>query len=154
VSTEDRLPYEFTFQVLPQILLSPNVDLVAMAESGRLRTALQQTWASLAERHGHLSQLENDDLTYETREIAGHPSLVVTMPTPRRPPMAYFVAVTPIEPADRRRYLTLEMSWDVVHRRQDTVVGAWSPEEGHLNLGTGPSPTVGAFAAHLTQILA
>lgn len=144
--------YEFAHRALPRIVLGPRADLLALAGAGRLGEALSATWAAVGERQAEPDRLPGDGLHAETVDVGGSPGVLVTLPVARHAPEAFFVLVAPLEPAESRRYLTLEFSWNVLTDQPATVVGEWRAGR-HYNHGQGPDPAVSAFLGRARELI-
>jgi hypothetical protein len=144
--------YEFAHRALLRMAVSPRVDLAALAGAGRLDSALRATWAAVGERHAEADRLPDDGLHGELVEVAGHPAVLVTFPVANHVAEAFFALVAPLDPPESRRYLTLELSWNVVTGRPTTVIGEWRAGS-HFNLGEGPEAAKPAFLVRMQRLL-
>jgi len=123
------------------------------ARRGEAEFTLRRVWAGIGGALPESERLDPEGLSASTHTIGDLDVVVVTMPTPMEQPEAYFGAmVVPRDEEAPIRYLTLEMSYDVVNRLPCTVGGEWN-REGHLNLGEGPEPTIEAFLGWLELTL-
>jgi hypothetical protein len=144
--------YEFAHRALPGIAFSPRVDLAALAGAARLDSALHATWAAVGERCAGADRLPDDGLHGELADAAGKPAVLVTFPAANHAAEAFFAVIAPLDPPESRRYLTLELSWNVVSGRPATVIGEWRAGS-HFNLGPGPEADKPAFLASVQRLL-
>lgn len=133
--------YRFAHQRLPQIMLDPGVDVLALAAAGRLDSALRSTWTAAAHGIDEAERLAPDGLA---GELHGADLVLVTLPPPMGPAEAYFVALAAA--GSTRRYFTLEMSVSLFGDGAGTVLGEWTADR-HVNYGPGPAPTAPDFLA-------
>lgn len=126
--------YQFAFRVLPALYFSdPSATRKALLEPG----FIQRLWTHLGV---HRRTVGTPSPQVETfGEV-----LLITMPTPRESPEAYFLAIVGEEP----KLYTLEMGHDLESDQPCTYFCACT-ESGHANYGQGPKPEVGAFLAAL-----
>ena len=102
--------------------------------------------------------LASEDLTLHRLTIGKKPCVVIEMPEPRATTEAFMVAIVQRRDASARgdnaaecRYFTLEYS---EHRSApQTVLGEWTEQGSHLNMGGGPEPTVEAFVGALAPMV-
>jgi hypothetical protein len=144
--------YQFAHRALPAISRNPQVDLAALARSGRLNGALRATWTAVGERLQEPDRLSGDGLHGELADLAGEQAIVVTLPPARHATEAFFAVITPLDPLQARRYLTLEFSWNVVTSQPATVVGEWQADR-HINHGDGTGADRSALIAKVQQLL-
>jgi hypothetical protein len=131
---------------------NPRVNLAALAHAGHLDGALRATWAAVGERRGEADRLPDDWLQGDLVEVAGKPSVLVTLPTANHAAEAFYAVIAPVDPPESRRYLTLEFSWDVLTDHPTTVIGEWRAGS-HLNLGPGPEAAKSLFLAKMQELL-
>lgn len=142
--------YRFAHHALQTALLEPGPELGPLVAAGLADGALISSWYALGEELPDSERLIPDGLHAELVDIAGHESVLVTLPEAVAPGEAWFVAVMPCEPREQRRFFTLESSWDVVNDIAGTVVGEWRGEH-HINLVDGTTATADAFIELLTD---
>jgi hypothetical protein len=109
---------------------------------------------------GDSGKLRAEQLQVTKREIGRRPCVIIQLPDPIATTEAYMIAIVHLRDLvdartdDReaeRRYFTLEYS---AHRTAPhTVLGEWTAQASHINLGAGPEPTVDAFVAELAKLL-
>lgn len=148
--------YRFAHRLLPQVTASFGPRLLDEPPPAGLDTALTRMWTRLGtELPPDAAALPADGLHGQRLEHAGHDVLLIAFPTPIAPPEAHFAAIVRAAPATPCRYLTLELTVDVLTHRTATVLGEWTAD-GHLNFGAGPAdpPTPDAFLTALERLLA
>jgi hypothetical protein len=59
----------------------------------------------------------------ELVEITGKPAVLVTFPVPHHAAEAFFAVIAPLGPPESLRYLTLELSRNVVADHPTTIIG-------------------------------
>ncbi|MFV8754653.1 hypothetical protein ACNOYE_29250 [Nannocystaceae bacterium ST9] len=110
---------------------------------------------------GEGGNLRAEHLKLSKREIGRHPCVILELPEPIATTEAYMVAIVHLRDLDEgeggegrdaeRRYFTLEYSG---HRpAPHTVLGEWTDQGSHINMGGGPEPTVDAFVSELAKHL-
>jgi hypothetical protein len=147
-----RHHYDFAHRTLPAIVRGSKVDLAALAQAGSLDDALAASWRAVGDQLHEADRLRGDGLRGALVELAGGPALLVTFPMAMHAAEAHFALITPLDPPDARRYITLESSWDAMGDQPRTVLGEWTAE-GHLNMGDGPSATPEAFLSRVATLL-
>lgn len=102
-----------------------------------------------------------DDIGIHRVRIGDHPCVVFELPPPRAVAEAHMTAMVVLADLSRTRpdrdelesrYFTLEKGVSL-DGAPWTVLGEWTKDGSHLNLGDGPEPTVEAFVAAITQFL-
>ena len=126
--------YLFAHRILPA-LLATEPDKVANLLSDSV--GLLGLWKETPGKRFH-----PDGLAGEWVEREAHRIGLITLPSPRKTPEAYFVAIVF---APQPRYFVLEKSF------HGTILGLWNPR---ANLGTGPPPEREAFLAAVCEFLA
>lgn len=106
---------------------------------------------------GEDGPLRGADLRVHKRRIGTHVCMLVEFPPPIATPEAFMVAIIqPREPDGERaagpcRYFTLEYSDQ--REPPQTVLGEWTAQGSHLNMGGGPEPELDAFTAELVRFI-
>lgn len=117
----------------------------------------------VCESRGQGGELCAADLRVSKRRLGCNPCVIIELPEPRATTEAYMVAIIQQRdldapgPADDEpsewacRYFTLEFS---EHREAPhTMLGEWTDQGSHLNMGGGPEPEVEAFVAQLATFV-
>jgi hypothetical protein len=122
---------------------------------------------------GEGGELRAAHLTLHKLRLGVYPCMIIEMPEPVATTEAYMLAILgrpdtegrpdpDVRNADdadpssddtgtQRRYFTLEHS---SHRPPPhTVLGEWTAQGSHMNMGGGPEPTVEAFVAELARFV-
>jgi hypothetical protein len=125
---------------------------------------------------GEGGEIRAEHLTLHKLRLGGYPCMIIEMPEPIATTEAYMLAILGRPDADgagaqaegeeegeeegeadvseedpQRRYFTLEYS---SHRPPPhTVLGEWTAQGSHMNMGGGPEPTVEAFVAELARFV-
>ncbi|PRQ09532.1 hypothetical protein [Enhygromyxa salina] len=113
---------------------------------------------------GEGGEIRAAHLSLHKLRLGGYPCVIIEMPPPIATTEAYMLAILgrpegEVRPdtgdADDdqpgRRYFTLEYS---SHRPSPhTVLGEWTAQGSHMNMGGGPEPTVEAFVAELARFV-
>ncbi len=147
-----RHHYEFAHRVLPELALQPDIDLGAMAAADLLDAALRSAWSDIGKLVPEAERLPPDGLHGELADLGGIPGVLITMPPAVRTTEAHLAALAPCDPPERRRYFVVEHSW-TAEGEPATVLGEWTRDHSHLNLGPGPAPNAEAFAEALRELL-
>lgn len=114
---------------------------------------LTQLWDGYGERLPEEERLPADGLSAELVRRDGYRALVVVLPPAVAPSEAHLVAVVQVGEAEQCRYLTLEHGVSPIDRQPYTVLGEWTADGSHLNLGPGPAADPEAFIAAVERIL-
>lgn len=121
--------------------------------------ALETLGSLLEQVHEHCADeelLELDELAIHRTRVLGSPCLIVEMPPAEVPPESHFVGVwltaNDGPETGQVRYFTLEAADPQQIDR--TVLGEWSSAGDHLNHGAGPEPSLEAFIAAITALVA
>lgn len=88
------------------------------------------------------------DFAISHRRIGDLDVAFVELPPPEGPTECHYVALVPAGGGQPARFFTLEDAGGGV-----TMLGGWSADEKHLNLGEGPTPTLDNFAEAVRQKL-
>jgi len=78
--------------------------------------------------------------------------VLVTFPAANHAAEAFYAVIAPLDPAESRRYITLEFSWNVLTDHPTTVIGEWRTGS-HLNHGPGPEAAKSTFLARVQELL-
>jgi hypothetical protein len=111
---------------------------------------------------GEGDDLRAAELTVHKRRLGRNPCVVIELPQPQATTEAFMIAIIQRRDLDAERtdaertayecrYFTLEFS---EHRESPhTVLGEWTAQGSHLNMGGGPDPEVEAFVAKLASFV-
>jgi hypothetical protein len=144
-----RLHYFFAHRELPSAAYRFGADLVAAARDGRL--TLGSVWDRVGEELEDPRPSDGLDVAYHA--IDGYGILLVTLPAPAAPTEAHFAAIVLSTVDGAVRYFTLEDAYSPVDGSRYTVLGSWTEEGSHVNLGPGPLPRAELFLAALQRLM-
>ena len=144
---KDSQHYTFAYKAIPILFHNQNKQFLTHLEKDGLQF-LNFYWDYVATETDDEGKSSSAGMAYEIREIEGGKKMVlITLPHPRKPPEAYFLAL--ITPPPKRNLLP----W----RNNSRVIGLESRPEGtHLcevtpqrairvDQGIGPRPVLGDF---------
>jgi hypothetical protein len=100
---------------------------------------------------GEGGNLRAEHMRVSKRELGRRRCVIIELPEPIATTEAYMVAIVHVPDEAERRYFTLEHS--ALRPAPHTVLGEWSEQGSHFNMGAGPEPTVDAFLVALGQLL-
>jgi hypothetical protein len=159
--TEPRcVHYQFAHVALRSLVFSAPelVDVLwALDDPSALLDEIAGQVEQVCQSRGDDEVLRGADLRVHKRRIGSHVCMLVEFPAPIATPEAFMVAiVSPREPDGERaagpcRYFTLEYSAQREPPR--TVLGEWTAQGSHLNMGGGPEPELDAFTAELARFI-
>ncbi|WP_285737382.1 hypothetical protein [Kitasatospora phosalacinea] len=115
---------------------------------------LTAIWQGYGEKLSESERLPADGLSADLVQGDGYRALFVVLPPAGAPSEAHFVAVVQAAGAEGCRYLTLEHGVSPVDGQAYTVLGEWTADGRHLNLGSGPAAEPGDFLAAVGRVLA
>jgi hypothetical protein len=150
--TDDPRPhhYRFAHRWLPGLSHRHGLEILRAAPARDLTPALVAMWNDCGERLPVEQRLDPAGLEASYRPDPDAPMIVVTMPAARHMVEAHFAAMALVDGG--MRYLVLEESWSP-EQAVATVLGEWTADGSHLNLGPGPVPDRGEFVrAVLTAV--
>ncbi|HDQ70572.1 MAG TPA: hypothetical protein ENN19_00570 [Chloroflexi bacterium] len=154
--------YLFAHKLLPAIFHNdPERFLHNLGQDGV--QFLHFLWKRLGEHEieERAERMFSVGLAYHVEELGdGTPVHLITFPPPEGMPEAYFSALVYYPSGGEgngrhktaTRYLTLEYSWDLKENVTRTVLGEWTANGVHRNLGTGPEPRPERFFEAVCRI--
>lgn len=149
--------YVFAHRMLPELLLRAPMakDSVPFLCGPDAAWFLAHLWRSLGEKLPETERLAGDGLAARSHDAGdGRTVVVVTLPPTVASPEAHFVAVvTNPGKGEVTRYLTLEHSIDIETRKPITVLGEWTADGSHVNMGRGPEPEEAKFLESVLGML-
>lgn len=152
--------YQFAHVALRSLVFSAPelVDVLwALEDPSALLDQIADQVEQVCRNRGEDGVLRGADLRVHKRQLGSHRCMLVEFPAPIATPEAFMAAIIqPREPDDDRaagpcRYFTLEYS--AQRESPQTVLGEWTAEGSHLNLGAGPEPELDAFTAELAGFI-
>lgn len=148
--------YHLVHYVLRMVAFTQPVDCLGHLASEGAEEFVEHLWDMTVEccpDDAGAPDFAPADIDVHIARIGEYPCAVVEMPPPRKMTEAYFAGLLiPVELdelADGRtevplRYFTLEYTVDE-RDAASTVLCEWTADGDHLNGGSGPEPTLGAF---------
>jgi hypothetical protein len=146
--------YELAHYAIRQTALADPLLFLAIMASPESRRFIDEIFNSVCELFQQVPAFTSAEIKVYPGRVKGFPCAIIEMPTPTKSPEAYFtglVALVDLDagiPEERKnvaaRYFTLEKGV-LPDGNPRTVLGEWH-ESMHGNFGTGPAPTVEAFA--------
>lgn len=150
------LSYGFAHQLLPHALLSHPRPFTMLA--GPVGTEyVRQMWELAAERIAPGTPIPEELRALPPRVGGPFVCAVIVMPPPQEMTEAHMVALVgrlsdpalaSLDDVRSRAYYTLEAG-----SGGTTVLGQWTADGSHLNLGSGPEPTADAFVLAIGEHL-
>jgi hypothetical protein len=148
--------YIYAHRWLPSIAFGTPDVLHNIASGPRLNEFLTDMWTDLGKRLPDSERMPDEQISGQLRQSGAFEVVIVTLPAPATVTEAYFTAIAfgPLATlgfsADTTqklpvRYLTLEFGFTMPDDPPRTVLGEWTREQAHYNMGTGPEPTADAF---------
>jgi hypothetical protein len=125
---------------------------------------LSELWCEVVEickQHNQPIELTLDDILIHKLRVCFFPCTILEMPAPHFATEAFFVAlVLTVDITDQSpnisngsvRFFTLE-NGEPNEEEVQTVIGEWSAEGDHSNLGPGTYPDLGEFVARITDLV-
>lgn len=158
--------YLFAHVALRQVALSQPVQVLSVLATEKRAVFFDEVLETMGEHFSSLAPrtFTSADLGCVCLRIGGRPAAIITMPPPRHPTEAYFVAIVSRLPtrrfftrenlengADLVDYYTLERPVDLDETQPAPfgVFCAWTAD-AHLNYGAGPRPELDEFKKFLT----
>jgi hypothetical protein len=142
-----RLLYGYAHQLVPSFVHGQPAlihgALDGAADPDALDGPLQSAWTGGCLQAG-LDPEPRPKVTVEP--VGALRALLVTMPTAGGMALAHFIGVIPVGPGFRCFVLEAGIG--------GTVLGEWTADRRHVNLGSGPPPQREVFLAALAAILA
>lgn len=159
-----RQHYLFAHRLMPQVAHQWGANTVLLLDDPAAAPGfLERRWAECAEGLPPNELVAPNELRASVHQSDDQLAAVIALPAPIAVTEAYFVAIAcqipPQPPADKSeaslenyraglaqmpvQYWTLE--WGFTLDQPRTVLGMWTNEGAHLNLGDGPAPDEAAF---------
>lgn len=156
--------YTFAHYAMRQVALSQPAAAIGVLGSDDAQGFLQGVWDQVVENCGY--QAEDSDrpaptLRVERFRVSQYPCAVLHMPTPQRMTEAHYVAMVLMARVDAGldaiktaslRYFTLEKGFDGDGKAR-TVLGEWTADDTHVNMGDGPEPDIASFVRAIERVL-
>lgn len=143
-----RQHYDFAHYYLPQTAfrdLSAGFTIFCGPDADVL---LKSVWRALDNQLSEEERMEPEGLGYFVRRHGDFVISVVELPPPVAVPEAFFAALAfgpirngAVDGSLSLRYFTLELGSDPSEQMEYTVLGEWTADGAHLNLGYGRNRT-------------
>jgi hypothetical protein len=148
-----RHHYLFCHRELPFAAFHVGGDLVSAARQGHL--TLTALWNKVGQTLPEDQRLRPDGLAARYHPFANHDVILVSFPRPQAPTEAYFAAIAvPINGRSSGvRYLTLEAAVSPLDGARYNMIGEWTRDGAHGNLGSGPAVYPDAFLDVVVELL-
>lgn len=165
MTTDPGMPrqqhYLFAHKILPQIVYQNPQKALGLLTSTEARPLLLRLWERLGEDLPEKERLPAMGLGCHSRVLEdGRIVVVVRMPPPERMTEAHFVGFL-FTPGEKMLFFfqkpptascfTLEHSFQLDGTPR-TVLGGWTPEGAHFNMGDGPPADLNNFVATLLSL--
>lgn len=146
--------YEFAHVVLRAIVFRAGPYLLELAANGGLTAVVHESWERIAETLPAESRLPATGLRGDRVDTPELTAAVITMPPAAHIAEAHLVALV-ADPGDRERldFFTLEHTW-TTDDRPATMLGRWTRDGRHLDLGDGPDPEPYSFLGAIARVYA
>jgi len=154
--------YSFAHVVLREAAFENPTQCVTSLAATDGKEYLSELWNDVVEtckQHNQPIGLKLDDILIHKLRVGFFPCIIVEMPAPRFATEAFFVAlVLAVDITDQSqnmpdgpiRFLTLE-NGEPSEEEVQTVIGEWSAEGNHSNLGPGTYPELSEFVTRITD---
>ena len=148
--------YQLAHVAIRSVAFQNPYDFMSLMASDKALEVLSSLLEQVSEHCEGEELLELAELAIHRTRVLGSPCLIVEMPAAELPPEAHFVGVwltvNDGPETGQVRYFTLEAADEQQPDR--TVLGEWSAAGDHLNHGAGPEPSLDAFIAAITALVA
>jgi len=146
-----RHHYLYAHRVLPQLAFQDPAGFCArLSNPAAGQASLEALWAAVGADVQTALPGDGLQLTQHVLPRSGRTVFLVELPPPQIMPEAYYLAVLP--GPDVLGILTLEYSEDFESGEPCTVLGGWTSDGTHLNMGKGAEPTREAFLEQLDSM--
>lgn len=146
--------YEFAHVVLRAIVFRAGPLLLDLAANGGLTALVHESWERVGEGLPPERRLPATGLRADRLDTPDLSTAVVTLPRAEHIAEAHLIALV-ADPTDATRldFFTLEHTW-TESDEPATIIGRWTRDARHLDLGDGPLPEPRAFLDAITRIYA
>lgn len=154
--------YQFAHVALRGLVFRESRLAVALWELDDISALLDDIAVQVARAcraQGEGGELRAAQLTVHKHRIGRLPCVVIELPKPIATTEAFMVGIIQLRDLDAAvsdseaecRYFTLEYS--AQREAPHTVLGEWTDQGNHLNMGAGPEPEVDAFVSELARFV-
>jgi hypothetical protein len=146
--------YEFAHVVLRAIVFRAGAYLLELAAKGALTAVVHESWERIAEGLPPERRLPADGLRGDRVDTPELAAAVITLPSAAHIAEAHYVALVadPVDPT-RLDFFTLEHTW-TTDDRPATMLGRWTRDGRHLELGDGPAVDPHQFLDAIARVYA
>ncbi|MFI5530348.1 hypothetical protein ACIA8O_17585 [Kitasatospora sp. NPDC051853] len=145
--------YGYAHRVLAGLARDLGVKMLDREPAPGFTGGLTAIWQGYGEQLPESERLSADGLSADLVQRDGYRALLVILPPAVAPSEAHLVAVVQSAEAEQCRYLTLEHGVSPIDRQTYTVLGEWTADGQHINLGPGPAAEPDAFLAAVERVL-
>jgi len=163
--TEPRCDhYSFAHVVLRKAAFENPTKCVTSLASPDGKEYLSELWNEVLEtckQHNQPIELTLDDILIHKLRVGPFPCTILEMPAPHFATEAFFVGlILTVDITDQSqnmsngsvRFLTLE-NGEPTEEEVQTVIGEWTADGSHSNLGSGSYPELSEFVAKITNLV-
>lgn len=156
--------YSFAHVVLREAAFENPTKCVTSLAATDGKEYLTELWNDVVEtckQHNQPAELTLDDILIHKLRVGPFPCTILEMPAPHFATEVFFVAlILTVDITDQSqnmtngpvRFLTLE-NGEPNEEEVQTVLGEWSAEGNHSNLGPGPYPDLSEFVTRITDMV-
>jgi hypothetical protein len=154
MAKKDSQHYTFAYKAIPILFHNQSKEFLTHLEKDGLNF-LNFYWDYVATETDDEGKSTSDGLAYEIRNIENGKSMVlITLPHPRKPPEAYFLAL--ITPPPKRSFLPWQNQTRVIgleSRHEGTHLCDLTPRAIRVDQGIGPRPVLGDFYQAVNKLI-
>ena len=151
---KDSQHYQFAYKAIPILFHNQSKDFLFHLEKDGVEF-LQFYWDYVATETDDEGRSSSAGLAYQIREIEGGKKMVlITLPHPRKPPEAYFLAL--ITPPSKRSFLPWKNYARVVgleYHNDETHLCDLTPRAIRVDQGIGPRPALEDFYLAVRKLI-
>jgi hypothetical protein len=154
MAKKDSQHYQFAYKAIPILFHNQSKDFLKHLEKDGV-TFLKFYWDYVATETDDEGKSPSDGMAYEIRNIEGGKKMVlITLPHPRKPPEAYFLAL--ITPPPQRSLLPWKNYARVIgleSHSDGTHLCDLTPRAIRVDQGVGPRPVLGDFYMAVIKVM-
>lgn len=156
--------YSFAHVVLRKAAFENSTKCVTSLAANDGKEYLSELWNEVLEickQHNQPVELTLDDVLIHKLRVGPFPCTILEMPAPHFATEAFFVAlILTVDITDQSqnmtngsvRFLTLE-NGEPTEEEVQTVIGEWTTDGSHNNLGPGSYPELSEFVTKITDLV-
>jgi hypothetical protein len=154
MAKKDSQHYQFAYKAIPILFHNQSKDFLLHLEQDGVKF-LNFYWDYVATETDDEGKSSSDGMAYEVRQIEGGKKMVlITLPRPRNPPEAYFLAL--ITPPPQRSLLPWQNHARVIgleYHKDGTHLCDLTPRAIRVDQGIGPRPVLSEFYLAVTNLM-